>query len=297
MTDVHSTRWRWLREPALHFVLLGAALFGLNQLVKADAPAPADARTIEIGSDVVGSLRVDLERRSGRSPTEAELSAAVQRWLDEEVLYREALALGLDRGDPVIRRRLVQKMAFLSEDLVPVEPPTEAELAAWLADHAEEFRRPERVTLEHVFVGRPGGSGADGAPTRADAVLSELRAGADPGGLGEPFLRGRRFASKTAAELDAVFGVGFAVAVAAFPVGEWAGPVESSYGLHLVRVEERTPARAPALDEVRAAVRRDLVAARRDEANAEAMRQLRAGYEVRFVGGAEPGGASAEVAP
>jgi peptidyl-prolyl cis-trans isomerase C len=289
-------RRRWLREPLLHFALLGVGLFALHGVVAGDDARPGPARTIEVSAELVASLRLEHERRAGRAPTEAELEAAVQRWVDEEVLYREALSLGLDRGDPVVRRRLIQKMAFLSEDLVEVPAPSEAELTEWLEANRDRYRRPERLTLEHVYFRRLQA----GTPERVGEALDALRGGASYEGLGDPFVRGRRFATRTSGELDGVFGPGFAAALGALPAGEWAGPVTSGFGEHLVRVVERAAARDPELPEVEREVRRDWLAARQDEANAAAMERLRGGWEIRLPGSGRSGlseGAVVEVRP
>lgn len=269
---------RWLREPLIHFVALGATLFAVHRWV---AP-PALTSRIVLSESVIRGLREEHLRRNGALPTAGEEAALMQRFIDNEVLYREALALGLDRGDIIVRRRLVQKMEFLTEDLEPISAPTESELQAYLDAHAERYSVAARVTMTHVFASTDRhGEDADAVAAR---LRSQLMAGADPSGLGDPFLRGRDFAKYTERELGAVFGAPFAARVMSLPIGSWSEPLRSSYGLHLIRVAERSAGHQPSLAEVRAAVQRDWQEERRTEANRAALARLRQRYQIRFEG-------------
>ncbi|MGZ3444026.1 MAG: peptidylprolyl isomerase [Polyangia bacterium] len=237
-----------VREPWVRFLLLGAALLALHRLV---APRPP-GRRIDVDGALVDGLRQEQRRRTGALPTADEERALVQRYVDSEVLYREALAQGLDRGDLIVRRRLVQKMEFLLEADADGREPSDEALRALLGDEAARFSRPARLTLEHVFVARD--RHAD-ARAEAEELRTRLAAGDEAARLGDPFLRGRRFAQVSARELAGVFGEPFADAVAALPDDRWSAPIESSFGLHLVRVSARTAARPATLDEVRAPLR------------------------------------------
>jgi len=267
---------RWLREPLLHFVVLGAVVFALHRLL---AP-PAPSRQIVVTEALRRGMRQEHLRRQGAAPTAAEEDAIIQRYVDTEVMVREALALGLDRGDIIVRRRLVQKMEFLNEGLEPISEPTDADLQAYLDAHEERYALAERVSLEHVFVS------ASGHPIDGEAVAVELReqllAGADPARLGEPFLRGREFRGQSERDLAAIFGPAFARAVVGLRPEEWSKPVASSYGLHLVRVSERQAGHRPALDAVRREVRRDWQEERRDAAARAAFHRLRERYDIRI---------------
>ncbi|MFN8542945.1 MAG: peptidylprolyl isomerase [Candidatus Binatia bacterium] len=269
-----TTRARWLREPLVHFAALGAALFALHRAV---APPPA-TRRIEVTRAVVEGLRRDHARRTGAPPTPTEEAALVDRWVDGEVMVREALALGLDRGDIIVRRRLLQKMEFLNEGAEPVPAPTDAELEAWLAAHPGAHAVPDRVSLTHVFVSTERHGAA--AEAAAAALRARVVAGEDAAGLGDPFLRGREFPLYTETELAGVFGPALATAVLRLEPGTWSAPLHSSYGLHLVRVTERRPGRRPALAEVREAVARDWQAAQRDTGARAALARLRASYDI-----------------
>jgi len=266
---------RLLREPLVTFVILGLGLFWVyGQVVPQDA-----SRTIRLSAADVDALRTDHQRRFGTEPTAEDDQAIVAHYVDDEILYREALALGLDRGDIIVRRRLLQKMEFLLDGLHPVPEPTDAELEAYLAAHADRYRTPARVDLVHVFVSRDR-HGAD-----ANAVALRLRAelvgGADPAVEGDPFLRGRMLREQSEQDLAGIFGPAFARAALELPTGEWSEPVTSSYGLHLVRVGKRSPAQVPALAAVRSAVRQDWSEERRDAARKAALDELRGKYQVR----------------
>jgi len=269
---------RWLKEPLLHFAVLGAALVGLHRWV---AP-PALGRQIVLSAPVIEGLRQDHLRRNGALPSAGEEVALIQRYIDNEVLYREALALGLDRGDIIVRRRLVQKMEFLTEGLDPLPQPTDAELHAYLDAHAERYVIDDRVSLTHVFAGndRHGAT----APQMADHWRNQLLAGADPATLGDPFLRGRTFTTVSEHDLAGIFGNAFAARVMRLPIGDWSAPIPSSYGVHLVRVDAHVAGHHPALAEVRNAISRDWYEERRTAADRLALARLRQRYDIRIEG-------------
>jgi hypothetical protein len=220
------------------------------------ALVPTDAaHVIALSPADIDALRLDQRRRVGTDPTPAEDAAIVDRFVDDEVLYREALAMGLDRGDIIVRRRLLQKMEFLLEGLHPIPEPTDAELQAYLTAHVERYRTPARIGVTHVFVSRDR-HGAD-AEAVATALRAQLEAGADPATLGDPFLRGRELRAQSEQDLSGIFGPAFARAAVELPLQEWSRPVTSSYGLHLVRVRDRAPAEVPALARIRATVLQD----------------------------------------
>lgn len=268
---------RWLRDPLVVFVLLGIGVFALDGwLAGGETARPV----IEITPDEVERLRARWIAQWGREPTGDELQTLVDEAVDEEILYREAQRLGLDRDDAIVRRRLAQKLTFILEDAGATGPPSQAEVEEYYARHAERYRRPGRTTFDHVFL-----SGDSRTDPAADAkVLDGLRAGDDDGWqrLGAPFMLARSYADRSDQEIAGLFGRVFADAVAELPVGGWNGPVESTYGVHLVRVNGRTPSRAPALAEVRDRVTADLREDRRRERSVAAYQELRDEYEVRL---------------
>ncbi len=270
---------RLLREPLLHFLAGGAVLFVLYGIV-ADDPAHAPDRII-VRENRVAGLAATFQRTWLRPPTREELDRLVQDFVDEEILYREGLALGLDQNDLVIRRRLRQKMEFLHTDLAAQEKPTEAELAAFLSANGERFQEPARLSFRHVFVSPDAGSPA--ARRRANQLLRKLVAGvSEAEGGGDPTLLPKTMLEASERDVASVFGAGFAGDVFASAGGDWTGPVASSYGLHLVRVEERVPARMPELEQIRRQVEREHEAARRAEAKQRFLHELRERYDVEI---------------
>lgn len=270
---------RLVTEPTVQFLAFGALLFlffGEGEAVPSAEGEPE--RVVVLETEDIARLSAQHTARAGRPPNEAELDRLIAEFAREEALFREAHLLGLDEGDPIVRRRLIQSMTFLSEDLVPVARPTDQELADHLSAHPDRYRRPERVSLEHVFVARDRhGSRSDEV---AAGILTQLLAGIARDGLGDPFLRGASFRRQTRDELAAVFGARFADAVFQGPGDQWFGPVESSYGLHSVRITARDPASQPPLDAVREAVEADWLVEAREHANEAAIDQLVGRYRI-----------------
>jgi len=309
---------RVLRAPLLHFLVIGALLLGLRAWWE---PASVPRARIVIGAADRARLRETWAEEHGAPPSGAAEEALVRDAIDEEVLYREALARGFDRRDAAVRERLVRLGGFVGEeaggsrdvlerearrlglersDLVvrrhlvemmrlaagwlgPDDRPSEADLETYLARHAEELAEPPRTRLAHVYLSEQ----ARGAAAAGDALalLHEL-GGTDPEaarGCGDAFIRGAEV-DGTPADLERIFGPGFAAAVGAAPLRTWVGPVRSSYGLHLVWVHAREPGRTPALAEVRGRVVQRWLRARSERREREAMEEMRARYVVEVDG-------------
>lgn len=262
----------WYREPLLHFAVLGIALFGLFRVV---GPAE-EGETIVVSADMRGRIAAQQERRLGRAPTQEELEAAIQSWTDAEMLYREARALGLDRADPIVRRRLTQKLQFSLEEAEELPEPTDAELEAWIADHADRFQQAPRVGFTHVFVQSSSRTVPEAELAKLETALSE---GADPATLGQAFVLGQVITPKSAAELNRQFGPDFGDAAIELPELGW-HRLRSLYGWHLVHVDERSPGGLATVDQVRAQAREGLLQEAREQAVARAMDELRARYRV-----------------
>ena len=253
-----------LREPLLHFLLLGAVLFAISGV--AVKRAGGEPGTIVISQARIEHLAAAFAGARLRAPTPEELDELIRDYVQEEVYYREALVMGLDRDDAVIRRRLRQKLEFVSTDIADLGQPTDDELGRFLQDHPGKFRMDSRFTFRQVYLNRE----QHGERLAGDAaeLLKQLRqAGGDfdTSSLGDPTLLEREFAAVEGFEIAKQFGDKFAAALNDLPLGGWQGPVDSSYGVHLVLVEQRTGSRTPALDEVRDAVRREWNNARRQE--------------------------------
>jgi hypothetical protein len=260
----------------LHFVAIGAALFVLHRGL-----TPEESR-IWISRAHVEGLRQDHLRQTGLLPTPEQEAALIERFVEDEVLLREALRMGLDQGDPIVRRRLIQRMDFLVGDLNPVAEPTRADLMAYFENQRERFARQTRISLTHVFLNRNGS--AEPGPLKIQSMLDALSAGVDPKQLGDPFALGVRFVEKTPGDLAAIFGSGFAEALNDLEEGVWGGPIESSYGSHLVLVTARKEAREPDFEEVRPLILAELRSQRREERTRAAIRNLSDRYEIRLEG-------------
>lgn len=252
----------FLREPLLHFLAIGAALF-LYFHWSGGGSGPGATRIV-ITTGQVEHLAAAYTKAWQHPPTEAELKGLIDDWMREEIAVREAMAAGLDRDDTVIRRRLRQKLEFLVEDAAEAAPPTDQELQTWLTEHADAFRIEPRVAFRQVYLSRE----RRGAKAEADAgaILTRLNA-AGPGvridDVGDPTMLPQDVEPAALRDIDRVFGEGFAKRIEGIAPGTWAGPVKSSYGLHLVLVRERVEGTTPDLAAVRPIVEREFVAARR----------------------------------
>jgi hypothetical protein len=275
---------RLLGEPLAQFFLLGAALFGLHALL--GSPDESASPRIEVTAGQIDHLATTFARTWQRPPTERELQALIDDYVREEIYAREAAALGLDRDDVVIRRRLRQKMEFLTEETAAPAAPTDADLQAWLAQHPDAYRVEPRLAFRQLLVSRD--RRGDAAEADARALLERLKGTGPDGALdvaGDSILLPRDVPLSSESEIARQFGEGFAAALAESATGKWVGPIESGYGLHLVFVQRREEGRLPALDEVRERVARDWTSARRQEAIEAAYRKLRDRYTVVIARG------------
>jgi hypothetical protein len=266
---------RILREPLLHFLALGALMFTVYAVV---ADRNRDPATIVVGQGQVDTMTMVFERTWRRAPTPEEVKILIDGYVREEVLYREGMAMGLDRGDPLIRRRVRQKVEFLAESMNGIPEPSEAALQAYLDAHSERFESAPRVTFRQVYLG----IAPDGGTTRLLARLNELGDTDATADMGRATQLDARMDSAPTLDISRAFGARFAKGLADVPANAWLGPIASDYGMHLVRVSERVEARTPQLGEVRELVKRDWL---RDEvaaANEKYYATLRARYAVRF---------------
>ena len=264
-----------LAEPMLHFLLIGIALFAAYRW---RAPVDPAGRAIVITQGVVDDLVNQHVAARGREPSATELNRLIEAYVRDEILYREGVKLGLDRDDLVVKRRVRQKIELIAEEDAATQAPTDADLSAYLAANPARFVQPAALTFEQVFVGQ---STARPAVVHAVAVTGEaLRNGIDPQALGEPTLLPSRMTQTPADLVARDFGDAFAAALVNAPVGEWVGPIDSSFGTHYVRVSERTPAVTPPLDAVRDQVVREWENERRLRARTDAYAKLRGEYTV-----------------
>ncbi len=273
---------KWIREPLVQFAILGAILF-LAYAVASDLFAEDQARQIVIDDAGIEILADGWQRQWQRPPTADELRGLVDARVREEVLYREAQAMGLDVNDVVVRRRMVQKMELLSQDLALLADPTDAELRAFLAENPDDYRVPPRITFSHVYFNLDQRGPA--AEEDAVRVLESLRA-ADPQParapeLGDRFMLPYDYRLQAPAEIQRSFGSRFAEDLASLEVG-WHGPILSGYGLHLVHITERVESRTPEYEEIRDRLVNDFNRVRRDRANEALYEGLSQGYDIEI---------------
>ncbi len=270
------------REPLVQFLLLGAAFFALDAWLR---PTSANTASTEIvvSEARVSNLAQNFRRTWQRPPTREELDGLVESHVREEVFYREALALGLDRDDSIIRRRLQQKMEFVSEEAAALAKPTDEELNAYLKANAEAFRSEPRVTFVQVYLDpRKRTSTIDADARRLLDSLSRAGTSVDPAKSGDRLLLlEARYENMPQAEVARLFGSAFAEALVKQPVGQWVGPIPSGYGVHVVRLEALQPGGTSALDDVRPLVEREWANARRQALAKAFYDKLRAKYAIK----------------
>ena len=270
-----------LREPLVHFLFIGAAIYLLYGVFAEPAPE-ADDKTIVVSAGEVEWMQTAWQKRWNRLPTAAELDGLIQQYIRESVLYREALTMGLNRHDSVIRRRLAQKLEFLAKDLVALTPPTEEELQAYFAEHKARYQAPARYTFTQVFLD-PDKRG-DATLSDAERIKAALIAQGEPkqsaGALGDSLMLQDYYPEKDQAEIQKQFGSGFAESLVALTPGQWHGPVLSGYGVHLVYVSAVAQPPAPDFATVRERVTQDWTTARSEALNEQFYANLREQYTV-----------------
>jgi len=266
-----------LAEPMLHFVLIGIALFGAHRWI---APSDIDGRRVVVTQGVIDDLVAQHVAARGRAPSSVELNRLVESYVRDEILYREGVRLGLDRDDIVVKRRVRQKIEVMAEEDAATRAPTDADLANYLSAHPDRFVQPAIVTFEQVYLG-PAASGPDAVRTAA-MTGAALRQGIDPERLGTPTLLARRMDQAPADLVARDFGDAFAASLEKAVIGEWTGPIDSSFGAHYVRVSARIAAVTPSLDAVRAEVIREWENDRRQRARSDEYARMRGRYEVRI---------------
>ena len=252
-----------LRDPLAHFLLAGAVIWGALSLV--GEPVDPAERTITLTREQQAALSLQFERTMQRAPTDAELDAQIDQWVREEVLYREALRLGLDEGDPVVRRRLATKMDELATAEVDTARVSDATLAAWLDAHPGRFREGERFTFSQAYY-------------PDENALHAALEGEGPQG-GYPISLPRRMESVTYEEIKAVFGSQFAARLAEMRPAEGA-QLESGFGLHLVDLSQRREGVVRPLSEIRDRVEADWRTETAERRRAAAFEVLRNSYRI-----------------
>ncbi len=275
------------REPLVHFFVLGLVVFGLYAVLEKKPEAAEDPFLVEVTSADIEWMRTMWSKRMGREPTVEEMRGAVNQMIREQVLSREAVSLGLDEGDTVVRRRLAQKMDFLFQDLSNIAEPSDGELQAYLQQKRRSYEIPAQMTFTHVYFSTDR-RGEEAAAEAIQKLVDHLHTGKanllDAAALGDPFLLPSRFADQTRADIQKTFGTRFADTIRDQALQTWQGPVPSGYGLHAVFVHEHSDARLPDFDEFREKLEADWMADRQRQAARDAYDKVRSRYRVLLEG-------------
>jgi hypothetical protein len=272
---------RVIREPLFHFLVLGAAIFAVHGLItrhQTDKPGE-----IVVTQAAIENLATGFTRTWQRPPTEDELQGLVRDYIREEAAYREALALGLDRDDMIVRRRLRQKLEFVSDDLAARTEPSDAELQSFLQAHKATFQTEPTFSFRQIYFNpQLHGENAHRDATRVLKDLQQAGSGVRDHDLGDPFLLEQNFDNVPLSDVEKTFGKQFAAALSHLSVGAWQGPIDSGYGAHLVYVLQRSNGHLPALAEVRDRVRREWLDTKRRQATDKFYQTLLSRYRVRI---------------
>jgi hypothetical protein len=287
---------RLLREPLVQFVLLGAILFGVYTWSGRGAGGES-SKEIRLNYDDLAQMVLLFQSQWRRDPMPEELNRLVENRVQEEVLYREGLALGLDKGDSIVKRRMAQKMQFLAEDVAAAHEPSKDELQSWYEKNKDAFAQPPRVSFRHVYFSPD----RRGARTRDDAAAALAKLTGEPqdtklaATIADRFMFQDYYRERAPENLAKDFGPKFALAVAKVPSGSWQGPIESGYGWHLVFVDTVVPGHVPAFEEIEPDVKVAWLADQKTKAWENAYREMRAKYTVLIP--APPDATSASAAP
>jgi parvulin-like peptidyl-prolyl isomerase len=273
---------RLVREPLIHFLVIGALLFAVDRYVQPAGGAAPSSKQIQLTLDDLGQLVMLFQSQWRREPTAQELSQLVENKVQEEILYREGLAMGLDKDDTIVKRRMAQKLRFLAEDVAGAREPTTGELKSWFEKNRGMFAQPSRVSFRHLYFSpdRRGQRARD----EAEKVLKKL-AGLPQdeklaASLADPFMFQDYYRDRAPDYLGKEFGPQFAAAVVKLAPGSWEGPVESGFGWHLVFVDTVVPGRSPAFEEIDPDVKTAWLREQKALAWQKAYKEMRAKFTV-----------------
>ncbi|MVO18647.1 peptidyl-prolyl cis-trans isomerase [Parasedimentitalea huanghaiensis] len=269
-----------LKEPLLHFLLMAVAIFAWFIAVDDSAPQ-TNQNVVEITATDLDLLATQFEKTWQRQPSEQERKKLTDGFVRQEILVREAIALGMDQNDALIRRRLQQKMEFFIASFAEALEPTTDELEEYYQTNSAKYEIGPKVAFLQVFLGD--------APQQQETtqILEQLRSGQSPGQLGKPTQLSLQVSLAADTRIDAMFGTGFAAAISAMPVEEWTGPVKSGYGYHLVFVEQKEAGHLPPLQDVQVGVVADWRTAKKMELMELQYEKLAARYTVHLPSAAD----------
>lgn len=269
---------RWLKEPLIHFLVLGGLIFAWYAHVTAGRPGAGEIR---VTRGVQQHLLTAFSRTWQRAPSQKEFQGLISDWIRGEIATREAMKMGLDTDDVIVRRRLRQKLELLAEDISSAKQPDEAQLRQYLQEHQADYLEEPVYTLEQVYFSEDQrGTAAQRDAEQALVLLTTGGELVDPATVGDPLPLPHRFENARVGSLAAQFGARFVEELKGLEPGRWQGPIHSGFGLHLVRIEHYTPGRPMTLDEARDQVQRDWSDQRRREAIDSLYQRLGEKYKV-----------------
>jgi len=270
-----------LREPLLHFMFIGAVIYSLYGVFAEPVVEETD-KTIVVTAGEIQWMQTSWQKRWNRPPTAQEFDGLIQQYIKETVLYREALTMGLNKHDQVIRRRLAQKLEFLAKDLVALTPPTEAELLAYFDEHQASYQAPTLYTFTQVFFDpdKRGDATLDDAEKARLTLIAQGDTIDDPGALGDGLMLQNYYPQKDRAEIQKLLGSGFTETLMTLSPGQWHGPILSGFGVHLVYLNSISEPPPPVFAEVRERVMEEWKFARGEELNDQFYTSLREQYSI-----------------
>jgi hypothetical protein len=266
-------------------LLIGACIYGAYSLFGTPEEDFRETRIV-VDANRINAYISEWESRWNRPPTRQELEAVIQQYVREDILYRQAVAMGLNEDDPITRRRMAQKLEYLTSDLASIKQPAEGELEQYFQNNRERYKRPDQISFVQVFI-NPDARGKTALDDAAE-ILVQLRAQLQTLGppdsqtlqAGDPLMLQNHFSTITERGIARHFGSGFAAAVMQLEVGQWHGPVLSGYGLHLVYLSDSQIAPPTQLQEVKAIVLEDWHLVQREKFNTAFYEALKDNYEI-----------------
>jgi peptidyl-prolyl cis-trans isomerase C len=286
-----KNKWRrFLSEPLLHLLVVGVLLFGVYRIVSPAPEETVDTQKIVLTKDDIRQLAITWLAQGRPPPTPDQLRSLVDQKVTEEILFREAVALGLDRDDAIIKRRLAQKMDFLAADLAALDEPSAAELTAWFGQNSNRFALPPHVSFRHLYFSfdKRGEASRDSASAALGQIAGKSPDSLEVAALADPFMFRNYYGDATPEQMAKEFGPEFANALFGFKSGSWQGPIQSGYGWHIVWVDSIGSGRVPALEEVMPAVKSAWLDERYREVKRAALEEMRSRYVVT-VPSVDPG--------
>jgi len=307
LSDAPRKKWqRFFSEPLLHFVVAGVVLFGAYRVL---APAPEEASTdqqkIALTKDDVRQLAVTWLAQGRPPPTPDEMRSLMDQKVTEEILFREAVSLGLDRDDEIIKRRLAQKMDFLAADLATLDEPSNAQLKEWYAKRSDRFAVAPHLSFRHLYFSfdKRGEAAREVAEAAMPSISGKPADSLEAASVADPFMFRNYYGDATPDQMAKEFGPDFAKALFTLKPGSWQGPIQSGYGWHLIWVDSIEPGRVPAFEEIAPAVKSAWLDERYSEVKSNALKEMRSRYVVTLptvtaddlLGLEAPAGMSAQI--